>query len=377
MSQFSRISSLALAALTLLALLVGCDSPVEPTSEPTPEAPATVATPVAAPPTTPPNPTLSPRAATSTTPVAPTPTIPQSPTKPSSAATSTPSPSPTERPAETLPVPCGELCNYEFWQGGEVSVEDVQAELERGADVNARDGSGETPLLTAVYLDAAPEVIRLLLDHGADPAAKNADGTPILTYPLMNGGSSEVIRWLLESGADANAKDAYGTPVLHEAVRVAAYLSHPEIVREASEAGLDLATYRIELIELLLEHGADASAGDGYGQPVLFVYFAKIIESGSEYNCRSVRFPCPDPRVVELLLEHGAEVEITSEDYTEQVMGMRCGRAPGPRSSPSCWNTEPMPRQGVTTKAVRSCTRPRCSAQNHKSSSCCWTTGRM
>ena len=137
----------------------------------------------------------------------------------------------------------------------------------------------------------------------------------------MNGGRSQVIKWLLESGADANAKDEHGTPVLYDAVRFAAHATHPETVKLGSEDGRDLPAESVEIIEALLEHGADASAKDGYGQPVLFVYFAKIIESGSEDNCRSVRSPCPDPRVVELLLKHGAEVEVTSEDYTQQVMG--------------------------------------------------------
>ena len=232
-----------------------------------------------------------------------------------------PTAAPTLTAIEPTPGYCGELCNYEFWQEGDVSVEDVRAELARGADVNTRDGSGYTPLLTAVYVDAPPEIIRLLLDHGADADAKDADGTSILAYALINARSPEVIRGLLEAGADANAKNEHGTPVLHEAVRLAAYLSHPETVRAASEAGLDLAAYRIEIIESLLEHGADASVKDGSGQSVLFVYFAKIIESGSEDNCRSVRFPCPAPRVVELLLEYGAEVQGTLEDHTEQVMG--------------------------------------------------------
>ena len=138
----------------------------------------------------------------------------------------------------------------------------------------------------------------------------------------MNGGSSETIRWLLESGADANAKDEHGTPVLYDAVRFAAHASYPETVKRGAEDGRDLPAESMEIIKLLLEHGADASAKDGYGQPVLFVYFAKIIESGSEDNCRSVRFPCPDPRVVELLLEHGAEAEVALEDYPgATVMG--------------------------------------------------------
>ncbi|MYC35606.1 MAG: hypothetical protein F4X66_01615, partial [Chloroflexi bacterium] len=136
-----------------------------------------------------------------------------------------------------------------------------------------------------------------------------------------NGRSSEVIRWLLESGADANAKNEHGKPVLHDAVRFAAYASHPETIKAASEFGRDLPAESIEIIQSLLEHGADASARGGSEQPILFVYFAKIIEAGSEDNCRSVRSPCPDPRVVELLLERGAEVEVTEEDYTEQIMG--------------------------------------------------------
>ena len=302
MTQFLRMSALALAALVLLGI-AACDSPVEPTSEPTPEAPVTVAAPVARTPINPPSPTLPTSADASTTPVPPT--IPPSPTLPSSTDASTPSPSPTERPTETLPGPCGELCNYEFWQEGDVGVQDVRAELERGADVNARHSSGDTPLLWAVYLDAAPEIIRLLLDHGADPAAKDAEGTPILTYALVNGRSSEVIRWLLESGADANARNG-DTPVLYEAVWFAAHATHPEMVRLGSEDGRDLPKESVEIIQSLLEHGADASAKDDFGQTVLFVYFGTIIEAES-HN--------PDLRVVELLLEHGAEIEVELEDY--------------------------------------------------------------
>ena len=329
MTRFLRISATALVTLVLLAL-AACDSSSDPTSEPTLAAPDTVATPVAPTPTIVPSPTITSRETTSTPP--PTPTITPSPTLSTSAATntpppspttapsatppltapaSTPSPSPTERPTEAPTGRCGELCNYEFWQGGDVSVAEVRAELERGADVNARHSSGDTPLHWAVYLDAAPEIIRLLLDHGADAAAKDAQGTSILSYALVNFRTSEIIKLLLESGADASAKNEHGTHILHDAVRFAAYASHPETLKLGSETGRNLPAESVEIIQLLLEHGADASDKDGFGQPVLFIYFGTIIEAES-YN--------PDPRVVELLLEHGAQVEVTLEDYTGQVM---------------------------------------------------------
>ena len=51
--------------------------------------------------------------------------------------------------------------------------------LERGAEVNARDKNQETPLHSASYLSRL-ETTRVLLDHGADIHAKNARGrTPL------------------------------------------------------------------------------------------------------------------------------------------------------------------------------------------------------
>ena len=146
---------------------------------------------------------------------------------------------------------------------------------ESGADVNARHSSGDTPLHWAIYLDAAPEIIRLLLDHGADASAKDSEGTPILSYALINGRTSEIIRWLLESGADANAKNEHDTPVLHNAVRFAARATHPEMVKLGSEAGRDFPSESVEIIQSLLEHGADASAKDDFGNTVLFVYLER------------------------------------------------------------------------------------------------------
>ena len=327
MTRFLRISLPALATLLLLAL-AACNSSPDPTSGPTLEAPGTVATPVAPTPTIPPSPTVSSRETTGTPPPTPTitpsptlstsattntptpsPTTAPSPTQPLTAPTSTPSPSPTERPTESPTGPCGQLCNYEFWQGGDVSVAEVRAELERGADVNAKHSSGDTPLHWAIYLDAAPEIIRLMLDHGADPSAKDAEGTPILSYALINGRTPEIIRWLLESGADANAKNEHDTPVLHNAVRFAAYASHPEAVKLGSEAGRDLPAESVEIIQSLLEHGADASGRDGSEQSVLFIYFAKIIELGSEERTTAGQcvHPVPTPGLLNCCWSTGRE----------------------------------------------------------------------
>jgi len=56
-------------------------------------------------------------------------------------------------------------------------VELVTALLDAGANVNARDGRGMTPLMMAVATNHQnPAVIRLLLGRGADPSLQSSVG---------------------------------------------------------------------------------------------------------------------------------------------------------------------------------------------------------
>lgn len=52
--------------------------------------------------------------------------------------------------------------------------------LEAGADPDARNGNGSTPMIGAAFF-GRPECLRLLLDAGADPALADEDGTTAYT----------------------------------------------------------------------------------------------------------------------------------------------------------------------------------------------------
>jgi hypothetical protein len=52
----------------------------------------------------------------------------------------------------------------------------IQAAIDQGADVNARDKDGSTPLIRAAQNNTNPEVITTLLKAGADAKAKNSSG---------------------------------------------------------------------------------------------------------------------------------------------------------------------------------------------------------
>jgi hypothetical protein len=128
---------------------------------------------------------------------------------------------------------------------GDGNAAKVRELLKRGANPNAMDKYGSTPLHFAAakgYVDVA----RLLLEHGADANAKDKEGwTPLHLAALW--GHADAARLLLEHGADANAKKKDGFTPLHFA---------------AAKGYVDVA-------RLLLEHGADPSIRDNVGRTPL------------------------------------------------------------------------------------------------------------
>lgn len=128
--------------------------------------------------------------------------------------------------------------------------------LESGAEINAPDANGNTPLHQAVPVDVpaiaaligvqAPpdaaaeykrglETLALLIVRGADVSARNQRGHTALHEAALKR-SGEAALLLLRNGADANAQTAEGLTPLH----FAAMLEH------------------VEIATLLLKHGANA-----------------------------------------------------------------------------------------------------------------------
>jgi ankyrin repeat protein len=126
------------------------------------------------------------------------------------------------------------------------------------------------------------EYIRRLISEGADVNAKNSKGWTPLIYAARNSESTEIVTLLIEAGADVNAKaDSGWPPLMYAAGR---YSSIPEIVT------------------LLIEAGADVNYRDVEG------YTPLIFAAGNSLSSM------PSPKVVKLLIEAGADVNIETED---------------------------------------------------------------
>ncbi len=137
--------------------------------------------------------------------------------------------------------------------------------IRAGADVNARDAMGNTPLLYAAWSGNAG-MSGFLLAHGADANAQES-GPSVLTWAVL-AGRTEVVRLLLSSGARVGTRDVEGRTLLHIAARygydgIAGLLlaadAEVDAVDGSGHTPLDTAVLSAQstVVPVLLHYGAD------------------------------------------------------------------------------------------------------------------------
>jgi ankyrin repeat protein len=94
---------------------------------------------------------------------------------------------------------------------GSNKKENVILFINLGANVNARDTKGNTPLMTASRFYASVEA---LIQAGADINARNNEGKTALILSTQYGGDPKVISLLLQKGANAKFEDNTGRTAL-------------------------------------------------------------------------------------------------------------------------------------------------------------------
>jgi ankyrin repeat protein len=137
---------------------------------------------------------------------------------------------------------------YASEQGNEALVRLL---LDRGADVNAKDGGNVTALHKASY--GHPSVVRLLLERGADINAEDKGERRPLINAVKNG-HDEVSKILIEKGANVNIKDSDGITPLEHAI-------------EGNQESI---------VRLLLAKGADPETKNHIGKPLVRMARGKI-----------------------------------------------------------------------------------------------------
>jgi ankyrin repeat protein len=168
----------------------------------------------------------------------------------------------------------------------------VKALIAAGADVNAKDKLGETPLHIAA-VRGYNEITSLLIDEGANVNTRNMHGlTPLHAAAWSD--HKETVELLIAKGANINAKDADGVTPLH----VSALSGAKKTMALLIDKGADInarnkdgmtplhaaaLTGEKEAAELLINRGADINAKNKKGMTSLQVAHHKGHQSVVEF----------------------------------------------------------------------------------------------
>jgi ankyrin repeat protein len=192
--------------------------------------------------------------------------------------------------------------------------------LEKGAAINSQTESGRTALYLAASQSNRDAVLRLLLDKGADPNIATMGGrTPLMAASA--GGELGAMQLLLARKANPKAASGAGSTALFDAARS----RNAEAVRLLLDAGADVNTRTKrretvlavaamqgaeDVVRLLLERGAQVNVQDDRGySPLMYAAYSEAMPAG----------------IVRLLLAKGADTSVTGEGETAQSLAGKRG----------------------------------------------------
>lgn len=235
---------------------------------------------------------------------------------------------------------CGKLCDFRWWETvtetallAGLAVDDVvmgrtefgdtalhyaarygspkhiKILLEAGANVNAFNLSGSTPLIAA---SESTKNVEVLLEGGADIHAQNRLGDTALFYASYAEDPINVKK-LLKAGADVNQRNNANWTPLHYAARI----GHPSVVEALLNAGANVESQSQygttplqnwasssgwekdpRTLDLLLNAGAKVNAQDALGDTILH----RVLETQAHTH------PSNAQKSIFILLRHGANV---------------------------------------------------------------------
>ncbi len=131
--------------------------------------------------------------------------------------------------------------------------------IQAGADVNARDEDGSTPLMEA----RSPRMVKFLLAHGAKVDLQGRNG---LTALMDNANYFSVgeMNALLAAGADANARDSHGQTALMWALQQS---TDPDLDPTVGPGQVSVLT--LGVVKRLIAAGANINTRDNEGKTAL------------------------------------------------------------------------------------------------------------
>jgi ankyrin repeat protein len=207
---------------------------------------------------------------------------------------------------------------YQTWPGGQTAV--IEYLLLHGANINGQDGSSYTPLMWACATGKL-EAVKALSRHGANRTIKTDDGGTLLTQAALYG-YLDIVKFLVEHGADVNTNC---TKHFHSSRVTYAGLANPNPTPSISVGGggqtsvlKSVSTEIFSGVVSIYNHNPTPLGSAALGGRIAVMEY--LLLKGAKINGRDgisytpLMWACTgNLEVVKLLLRHGADVAIKTD----------------------------------------------------------------
>lgn len=213
-------------------------------------------------------------------------------------------------------------------------VDGAKMLVKYGADPNTSAGpDADTPLALSV-LEGKVELAQLLLTYGGDPNRVMANGNTVLVRAIDRKTPKRLIELVLHYGSDPNGKNAEGTSPMFQAISMQRFDVAQVLLDRGADPNLPgpkhllwPAAYQPPLLKLLLARGADFRRAPGVMELATSINNIEsvriLLHHGVDPNakkdgvytplCSAIRDDRAD--IVTLLLASGADPNLPASEY--------------------------------------------------------------
>ena len=234
-------------------------------------------------------------------------------------------------------------------------IQKINELVSKGADINASDSYGATPLIYAVA-HGQIEIVKLLIDKGAKVNAEDSLGEKPL-FEAVSSNSTEIAKLLIDKGANVNSR---ATNTSETVLDIAEFNKNSDMVKLLKEAGAKPKPIKPieggingELLEAaennetqkvseLISKGADVNAKSSTGwTPLMNAAFSGatmsnaeivklLIDKGADVNAKNssggtaLNYGARDTEIAKLLIDKGADVNAKDSGGWTPLMYATC-----------------------------------------------------